>query len=70
MEHSKLISEFEKIKGYSSNLFDNEEWAEFDAFEAGIKIKEKTVENLKYEISILGLSEEDLTGVNEILEKL
>lgn len=28
------------------------------------------VEKLKYDISILGLSQEDLTGVNQILEKL
>lgn len=31
-EKSILLSKYEKIKGYSSDLFDNEEWAEFDAF--------------------------------------
>lgn len=35
LKESKLLSQFEKYKGYSSNLFDNEEWSEFDAFKAG-----------------------------------
>lgn len=35
---SKLLSQFEKYKGYSSNLFDNEEWREFDAFKAGYNL--------------------------------
>ena len=33
-----LLSKYEKIKGYSSNLFDNEEWAEFDAFCQGYNL--------------------------------
>ena len=36
---SKILSKFEKYKGYSSNLFDNEEWKEFDAFFAGYCLK-------------------------------
>ena len=31
-EKSILLSKFEKIKGFSNNLFDNKEWAEFDVF--------------------------------------
>jgi hypothetical protein len=37
-EKSILLSKYEKIKGYSSNLFDNEEWAEFDAFCKGYNL--------------------------------
>lgn len=32
---SKLISAFEKIKGYSSDMFDCETWIEFDGFVSG-----------------------------------
>lgn len=35
-KESKLLSVFEKHIGHSSDLFDNEEWAEFDAFVAGV----------------------------------
>lgn len=28
----KLIKLFEKFKGHKKEMFDNEEWAEFDAF--------------------------------------
>lgn len=35
---SKLLSAFEEYKGYASNLFDCEEWAEFDAFKAGYEL--------------------------------
>lgn len=31
-EKSILLSKYEEIKGFSSGLFDNEGWAEFDAF--------------------------------------
>lgn len=34
-EESILLSLFEKHKGYNCNLFDNEEWREFDAFKEG-----------------------------------
>lgn len=37
-EKSILLSKYEKIKGYSSDLFDNEEWAEFDAFCIGYNL--------------------------------
>lgn len=40
-EESKLLSLFENYKGHSSNLFDNEEWREFDAFCAGYNLKNK-----------------------------
>lgn len=36
-EENKILSAFEKYKGYSSNMFDNEEWRECDAFGAGVK---------------------------------
>ncbi len=29
-EKSRLLTKFERVKGYSSSLFDNEEWREFD----------------------------------------
>ncbi len=35
---SVLLSKFEKIKGYASNLFDNEEWNEFHYFVIGYKL--------------------------------
>lgn len=31
-EKSILLSKYEEIKGFSNGLFNNEEWAEFDAF--------------------------------------
>lgn len=34
-EQSKILSEFEKYKGYSSNIFSGEDWSEFDAFKTG-----------------------------------
>jgi len=34
-KRSKLISAFEKIKGYSSDMFDCETWIEFDGFISG-----------------------------------
>lgn len=37
-EESKLITAFEKYKGHSSDLFDNEEWEEFDIFRAGAEL--------------------------------
>jgi hypothetical protein len=37
-EQSILLEKYEKIKGFSSNLFDNEEWAEFEAFCEGYKL--------------------------------
>lgn len=37
-EKSILLSKYEKIKGYSSGLFDNEEWVEFDAFCIGYNL--------------------------------
>jgi hypothetical protein len=38
IEESKLLSKFEKYIGHSSDLFDNEEWREFDAFVAGYEL--------------------------------
>lgn len=39
---SKLLSMFEKYKGYSSNLFTGAEWRELDAFIEGyIKAKKE-----------------------------
>jgi hypothetical protein len=37
-EKSILLSKYEKIKGYSNDLFDNEEWREFDAFCVGYNL--------------------------------
>lgn len=34
-QQSKILSQFEKYKGYSSNIFNGEDWLEFDAFKAG-----------------------------------
>jgi len=31
-ETAILLGKYEKIKGYSSERFDDEDWAEFDAF--------------------------------------
>jgi len=39
--NSELLSEFEKYKGYSSNMFDNEEWREFDSFAQGYNVTKK-----------------------------
>lgn len=36
-EESKILSAFEKYKGHSSDLFDNEERAKSDAFRAGVE---------------------------------
>jgi hypothetical protein len=40
-EESMLLVKFEKIKGYSSNLFDNEEWSEFYYFGIGYNLAKK-----------------------------
>ena len=44
MNKDTLLSKFEKIRGHSSNLFCNEEWREFDAFEQGYNLAEKESE--------------------------
>jgi hypothetical protein len=36
-QESKILSAFEKYKGFSSNMFDNEDWRECDAFGAGVE---------------------------------
>jgi len=36
-QNSILLGVFEKHKGYSSSVFNNEEWKEFDAFIAGFE---------------------------------
>lgn len=36
-QESKILSAFEKYKGFSSNIFDNEDWRECDAFGAGVE---------------------------------
>lgn len=33
-----LLNKYETIKGYSSHLFDNEEWREFEAFCVGYNL--------------------------------
>ncbi len=39
IERIKLLEKYEKlVVGHSSELFDNEEWAEFDAFLEGYKL--------------------------------
>ena len=49
-EKSVLLSKFEKIRGYSSNMFAGEEWREFDYFVEGYKLAvqeaKKAIENL------------------------
>ena len=37
-EEDVLLPKWEHIKGYSSDLFDNEEWAEFGSFCLGYKL--------------------------------
>ena len=44
-ERSKWLSEFEKIKGHSSGLFDNEEWSEFEYFIDGYNLALNVVKN-------------------------
>ncbi len=36
-QESKILSAFEKYKGFSSNIFDGEDWKESDAFGAGVE---------------------------------
>ena len=52
-----LLSKYEKIKGYSSDLFNNEEWAEFDSFCFGYLLAyedlSKDVEYIKKEYQTL-----------------
>ena len=40
-EKSILLSKYENIKGFGSELFDNEEWSEFDAFCIGYNLRKK-----------------------------
>ena len=35
LNEEKILKKFEKYKGYSAVLFDNEEWRESDAYEVG-----------------------------------
>ena len=35
LNEEKILKKFEKYKGYSAVLFDNEEWRESDAYEQG-----------------------------------
>lgn len=44
-EKSILLSKFEKIRGYSSNLFAGEEWREFDYFVEGYKLALQEAKN-------------------------
>ena len=37
-EKSVLLSKFEKIRGYSIDMFAGEEWREFDYFVEGYKL--------------------------------
>jgi hypothetical protein len=37
MKYDTLIL-FENYKGYSSELFDNEEWREYEAFKSGFEL--------------------------------
>ena len=38
IEKSILLGKYEKIKGYSSNLFNYHEWLQFDAFCKGYSL--------------------------------
>lgn len=40
-EYYRLLSKFEKYKGYDSDLFDGEDWSKFDSFLSGYELKEK-----------------------------
>jgi hypothetical protein len=44
-EKSVLLSKFEKIRGYSSNMFAGEEWKEFDYFVEGYKLAIQEAKN-------------------------
>ncbi|MBP9793324.1 MAG: hypothetical protein KBC56_04930 [Flavobacterium sp.] len=50
------MSKYEKIKGHSSSLFDNEEWREFDAFVIGSTTQTneilKAIEEVRDEYSL------------------
>lgn len=46
-EKSILLNRYEKIKGYSSNLFDNEDWAEFDVFCKGYNLAKTELQTLR-----------------------
>lgn len=35
VENKVLLAKFEKVKGHKSDLFDNEEWSEFNYFAQG-----------------------------------
>lgn len=45
---SKLLSAFEKIKGYNSYMFDIADWKEFDAFVAGYNLERIVEKDLSY----------------------
>lgn len=45
-EADRLLGEFEKLKGYSGALFDNEEWAEYDAFVDGYRFAKSELQPL------------------------
>jgi hypothetical protein len=48
-EKSVLLSKYEKFKGYSSNLFNNEEWTEFDAFCKGCNLAGNMIKDKQYQ---------------------
>jgi len=45
-EESVLLSKYEKIKGYSTEKFDGDDWREFDRFEEGYKLARIEMEAL------------------------
>lgn len=44
-ETSILLSKYEKIKGYSSDMFDVEEWYGFDMFCIGYNLAKQEIES-------------------------
>lgn len=44
-QKSILVGLFEKYKGHSCHLFDNEEWAECDAFIEGYRIAKEELKS-------------------------
>lgn len=66
LEDGILLEKFEKIKGFSGNLFDSEEWREFDSFVEGYNLAQKEFETERQ--YWLDKENTDLRTVKEMLD--
>ena len=74
LNEEKILKKFEKYKGYSVVLFDNEEWRESDAYEVGYNqaLKDsKANEMLEMLINVKEhLNDDDKWSVEQLIKNI